>query len=267
MANEEVIRQQMEETRTSLTEKLETLENKVVQTVQGATDAVSDTVATITGTVQDTVDSVKDSVASVKDSVEDTVSTVKDSVAEGVETAKEYVDVRGYVESYPWLSLSASVAAGYALGMLLGRRQEQPSAFAKPIEAARMGDGRTHHRNGGHHRRREEKSQGASWLGEFAPEISKLKGMALGALLGTAREMIAKSMPGHMGQQISQLVDNITTKLGGEPMSHSDWESIQKTGGYSSEGGGYESRDEAKMGGPVGSTRRQGPQTMGRFDR
>jgi ElaB/YqjD/DUF883 family membrane-anchored ribosome-binding protein len=262
MANEEVIRQQMEETRTSLTEKLETLENQVVQTVQGATEAVSDTVATIKDTVEETV-------TSVKDSVEDTVSTVKDTVSGSVETVKEYVDIRGYVAEYPWLMMGASIAAGYALGAVLGGRQEQPSPFARPIETARVTDGppRTPQRNGGHHRRREEKFQAASWLGEFAPEISKLKGMALGALLGTAREMITKSMPGHVGQHLSQIVDNITTKLGGEPMSHSDWESMQKAGGYTSEGDSHESRDEAKMGGSVGSTRRQGPQTMGRFDR
>lgn len=264
MANEEVIRQQMEETRTSLTEKLETLETQVTQTVQQATEAVSDTVATIKDTVQDTV-------TSVKDSVEDTVSTVKDSVSSGVETVKDYVDIRGYVEAYPWLTLGASVAAGYALGAILTRRQDTSS---KTVDIARMSESRlsespsrTPHRNGGHQRRREEKSQASSWLSEFTPEISKLKGMALGALLGTAREMITKSMPGHMGQHLSQIVDNITTKLGGEPMSHSDWESMQKSGGYSSEGDSHESRDEAKMGGSVGATHRQGSQTMGRFDR
>jgi ElaB/YqjD/DUF883 family membrane-anchored ribosome-binding protein len=261
MANEEVIRQQMEETRTSLTEKLETLENKVVETVQGATEAVSDTVATIKDTVQETV-------TSVKDSVDDTVSTVKDTVSGSVETVKEYMDIRGYVAEYPWLMMGASVATGFALGALLGGRRDELAPMTRPIETARVGDGppRSHHRNGGHHRRREEKSQ-ASWLSEFAPEISKLKGLALGTLLGTAREMIAKSMPGQMGQHLSQIVDNITTKLGGEPMSHSDWESMQKAGGYTSEGADYESRHEAKMGGSVGSTRRQGPQTMGRFDR
>lgn len=262
MANEEVIRQQMEETRTSLTEKLETLENKVVETVQGATDAVSDTVATIKDTVQETV-------TSVKDGVDDTVSAVKETVSDSVETVKEYMDIRGYVAEYPWIMMGASVAAGFALGALLGRRQDPMSPLTRPIETARVSDGpgRTHHRNGGQHRRREEKSQAASWLGEFAPEISKLKGLAMGALLGTAREMITKSMPGQMGQHLSQIVDNITTKLGGEPMSHSDWESMHKAGGYSSEGEGYESGHEAKMGGSVGSARRQGPQTMGRFDR
>jgi ElaB/YqjD/DUF883 family membrane-anchored ribosome-binding protein len=263
MANdEEVIRHQMEETRTSLTEKLETLENKVVETVQGATDAVSDTVTTIKDSVQDTV-------TSVKDSVEGTVDTVKDTVAGSVETVKDYMDIRGYVAEYPWLMMGASVAAGFALGALLGGRRDELSPMTRPIETARVGDGppRAHHRNGGHQRRREEKSQVSSWLSEFGPEISKLKGLALGTLLGTAREMITQAMPGQVGRNLSQVIDNITTKLGGEPMSHSDWTSMQKAGGYSSEGGGYESRHETEMGGSVGSTRRQGPQTMGRFDR
>ena len=46
MANEEMIRQQMAETRTALTEKLEILEDKVSDTVMDATNAVSATVET-----------------------------------------------------------------------------------------------------------------------------------------------------------------------------------------------------------------------------
>jgi hypothetical protein len=155
-------------------------------------------------------------------------------------------------------------------------RQPKMDMAALRASDSRISEARPHHRNGGHRegghrdggqRRREERSQASSWLSEFTPEISRLKGMALGALLGTAREMITKSMPGQMGQHLSEIVDNITTKLGGEPMSHSDWESMEKSGGYSSEGGHHESGDEAKMGGTMGSTRRQGPQAMGRFDR
>jgi len=44
MENEDVIRQQMEDTRTSLTEKLETLEDKLVSTVTETKAAITDTV-------------------------------------------------------------------------------------------------------------------------------------------------------------------------------------------------------------------------------
>ena len=47
MENEEVIRRQMEHTRESLTDKLETLEDKLLHSVQQATSAVTETVAKI----------------------------------------------------------------------------------------------------------------------------------------------------------------------------------------------------------------------------
>jgi ElaB/YqjD/DUF883 family membrane-anchored ribosome-binding protein len=97
MDNEsEVIRQQMEETRTSLAEKLETLEQQVVGTVQGATTAVADTVE------------------SVKDAVQETVSTVQESVHDAL-------DLSRHVERHPWAMVGGSVALGYLAGRLLGR--------------------------------------------------------------------------------------------------------------------------------------------------
>jgi len=264
MANEEVIqpeqeiREQMEETRTALTEKLETLENHVVETVQGATHAVTETVENIKDSVQETV-------STVKDTVEGTVTAVKETVSGSVETVKEYMDLRAWVEEYPWLMLGGSVGLGYLLGAMFPK----PEPF-KAEELARVSDGppraHAHTRNGGQHRRRHAAPAQPSWLAEFAPELSKLKALALGALFGTAREMISRSVPPHMGQQLSQIVDTITAKIGGEPMSHSDWESSTPSG-YRTEGGSDEGGDQAKMGGSMGSAQRKGPQAMGRFDR
>ena len=56
----------------------------------------------------------------------------------------------------------------------------------------------------------------------FAPEIAKLKGLALGVLFGTAREMLVSSMPEHLGEQVKSVVDNVTRKAGGEPLPSSD---------------------------------------------
>jgi ElaB/YqjD/DUF883 family membrane-anchored ribosome-binding protein len=276
MANEEVIRHQMEDTRTALTEKLETLENQVVetvqgavQTVQGATAAVSETVATIKDTVQDTV-------CTVKDTVEGTVAAVKGTVQDSVETMKDWMDVRVHVDRHPWLMVGGAAAIGFCVGAMLGKR---PSA-ALPVEAVRVepprpevprattGQRLHHHPNGGsREKRRQEPSSTmastmASWLSEFTPEINKLKSLALGTLLGTAREMILQAVPQHMGQQLKDIVDNVTTKIGGEPIPSSDWANAP-----SSQGESHEERDETKMGGAVGSTHRQGQKTVGQFDR
>src|SRR5262245_1321712 len=99
----EVIKMQMEETRSALAEKLETLEQHVVGTVQEASAAV-------TGTVTD-----------VRAAVQDTIGTVKDSVEETVTSVKNTFDLSRQVEQHPWIMLGGSVAAGYIVGRLLNR--------------------------------------------------------------------------------------------------------------------------------------------------
>jgi ElaB/YqjD/DUF883 family membrane-anchored ribosome-binding protein len=222
----EVIRQQMEATRASLTDKLEALENKVVGTVHGATTAVSDTVA------------------SVKDAVQETVQTVKGSVRETVASVKDTVDITHHVETHPWLMFGASVAAGFLGGkLLLGPAPARRSAYearhpgdwgrgparrGEALGAAADFDGA--HEGNGHHeqytgpraeaRAKEERVQGlVSQITErFGPEIEKLKGVAVGTLLGFVREMLTRSVPEQLGAQLSSVVDDVTRKLGGQPV-------------------------------------------------
>jgi len=222
MADETMIREQMADTRTALTEKLETLEQKVTDTVKEATAAVSDTVSSIKESVTDTV-------STVKDSVQNTVTAVKDSVQGGVDTVKDWLDIPAHVDQRPWLMMGGSVLLGYCVGRVLSKTAG--SSFpAKPADAARSeaGNGsRLHHATNGGTRgkRRHEPTSGASWLSDLGPEIEKLKGLAVGTLLGTVREMIVKAVPEHMGQQLKEVVDNVTTKLGGHPIPSSDLQS------------------------------------------
>jgi hypothetical protein len=53
---------------------------------------------------------------------------------------------------------------------------------------------------------------------QYGPEISKLKSVAIGTLLGFGREMLTRSVPPHLAGQLSQVVDDVTRKLGGEPV-------------------------------------------------
>ena len=87
-----------------------------------------------------------------------------------------------------------------------------------------------HSTNGGHHRRhRESKPAGfTNFLAELGPEIDKIKGLALGALLGTFREMLIKGMPEHMGHQLGEIINSVTEKMGGNPMPGSDWNFSEK---------------------------------------
>jgi len=109
----EVIRQQMEDTRSDLTRKIEALEHQVVSTVQSTTSAVTNTVESVKDAVQETV-------SAVKGTVSDTVCSVKETVSDTVEGVKETLDIRHQVEEHPWLMFGASVAAGYVGGLVLG---------------------------------------------------------------------------------------------------------------------------------------------------
>lgn len=205
MANEpevndpEVIRQRMEQTRMALTEKLETLENQVVETVQGATSAVTETVE------------------SVKDAVQETVCTVKESVSDTVETVKHTFDLPLQVERHPWVMFGGSVAVGYLAGTLLpsmGPRRVDWDAMSQPAEPKAFRATEEPARPNG------RSSQSSQWLGgltqTFGSEIDQLKGLAIGTLLGVARDFLVQSVPEHLGDQVKELMDNFTTKLGGQ---------------------------------------------------
>jgi len=244
---EEQIQQQMAETRASLTEKLETLEQKVVGTVEEATTAVSETVDVI------------------KDSVQGTVTAVNETVKESVETVKDWFDVSAHVQEHPWLMVGGSVAVGYCMGAILSKAPQghAPSAISNyPVGMQSLSNSGT----------REERPSMAgtqtpikSALSAWAPEIDKLKGLALGVLFGTARELITSSVPEHVGKHLKEIFDSVTRKAGGEPMSSSDLSDLLPRPQESPlHDGSHGERDEAEAqrqlkpgGGPVETASRR----------
>jgi len=204
--SEETIQLQMQETRASLTEKLETLEQKVVGTVENATAAVTETVDAI------------------KESVQETVATVQEGVKDGVDSVKDFVDVPAHVRRRPWLMVGGSVAVGYCIGTFLLPSLQSRSTPAPASRAPWLPD---QSKNGGSQRRAEALPPPAPAApeppGMFAAEVAKLKGLALGVLFGTARELLVSSMPTHIGEQLKEVVDSVTIKLGGDPLPSSDW--------------------------------------------
>lgn len=215
-AEPEVIRHNMEETRASLADKLETLENQVVETVQGATSAMADTVDSVKLAVQDTVDS-------VKETVEDTVHSVRNTF-----------DLERQMHRHPWAVLGGSMAVGYIVGHLVSNRRhhwsddgyypgsrmtravetglsglaESPPASQAPV--AKAGAGAT------------ALAESASWLADvakpFEPELQKLKGLAIGSLMGLVRNVVIDAMPPGLKPQVGEVLDSFTTKLGGQPV-------------------------------------------------
>jgi len=198
----EVIRQQMEETRSSLSEKLETLEQQVVETVQGATSAVAETVE------------------NVREAVSETVSSVTDSVQETVHSVKDTFDVPLQVERHPWMMLGMAVATGYVGGYLLERKPRdhyrsmsesrasrapvylapQPSVPPAPPTPPQPGFL-------------------SKLADQFGPELNKLKGMAIGMGLSAVRDMVTNAAPPEMKEKLNEVLDGVISKLGGDPQA------------------------------------------------
>jgi ElaB/YqjD/DUF883 family membrane-anchored ribosome-binding protein len=200
----ELIRHQMEETRSSLNEKLEALELKVTSTVENAANSVSET-----------------------------VEAVKESVHSSLHSVRDLLDVRGHVQRHPWPMVGGSLAVGFLVGWYLTKKT--PKYTAAPSRP-RYGDyaggedlshgyaaAQTAVRNGaGSPRSEPAKDKGPSWLSgvasALAPELDKLKGLAIGTVTSLVRDVVADAIPPQLKPKVTDFMDNVTTKLGGEPI-------------------------------------------------
>jgi hypothetical protein len=198
----EVIRQQMEETRSQLADKLEKLENQVSDTVQSTTEAVTDT-----------VEAVKETVENVTTSVKDTVQNVSEAFDLGRQT-----------ERHPWIVFGASVAVGCLAAQLFGgqaekslQRGSRQEPYPVPPTQPPLGAVPRQTELPAPPPAQAESSQNGkkSWFWE---ELGKFKGLAVGAVMGVVRDLARKGIPGQVGERLAEEVDHLTTNLGGEPI-------------------------------------------------
>jgi len=201
-----VIREQMEHTRNSLTEKVEAIEERVSSVVKDTADAVNHTVQAVTESVENTVHSVSDSVHSVKDALDNTVHSVADSM----HSVKEALDLSTYVEKYPWIAMGGSVALGYAVGCLLTSSKNgttSSQAWSAPAPSPSGGTSQP---------AASSTSSGGSFLPEsWMPMVDKLKGLAVGTAAGVLGEMVLNMVPESLKDNMARMIDETTEKLGG----------------------------------------------------
>jgi len=202
-----VIRDEMEQTRANLAEKLGALENQVRETVSGATEAVSSTV----------------------EGVKDVVS----SVSETVETVTETFNVTRQVEQHPWMAVGAAMATGFVLAQVIGRPSHlaegappatspppappQPAASHHATSQATGAPQPTqqHHESGVMH---SLEAMLPDMKGVMGTVVSSLGGLAVGGLMGVIREMAARGLPPEWKGDVSRLIDQVTTQLGGKTL-------------------------------------------------
>jgi len=216
----EVIRDEMEQTRANLADKLGALENQVRETVSSASE-----------TVTSTVEGVKEVVGSVSETVGD--------VTEALNVPKQ-------IEQHPWAAIGIALAAGCTVGYLLsGSRHPQPryeprpeprpqpmpdlslqQVTPTPMPAATLPPTpmptapEPEHHEGLLDKAKEllpDMDSVMPHLKEIGNTvISGLGGLAVGSLMSVIRELASQNLPQEWKGEVSNLVDQVTRQLGGK---------------------------------------------------
>jgi ElaB/YqjD/DUF883 family membrane-anchored ribosome-binding protein len=180
----EVIRHQMEETRSSLADKLGELEGQIRGAVEGATNLVTDTAET----------------------VQETIHNVTETVQDTVHTVAEAFDLSKQVERHPWPMMGAAVATGFAGSLVLSRLggvTEVASSAASSLNGATS-----------------RVAAAVERPGPIRDVLTRVKGLAIGALMGAVGDMVVKALPSQYAEDATKIVDDLTVQLGGKPREH-----------------------------------------------
>jgi ElaB/YqjD/DUF883 family membrane-anchored ribosome-binding protein len=191
------MRQDIDCTRAAMADKLEALEDRVMGTVQSA-----------------------------QETVEDSLQMAKDTMA----TVKRNFDLKYQVEQHPWAMVGGCFLAGLALGGLflrVRRRSSQapqrlagngaPLAEGPRLFAEQRGNGSV--ASAAPPLRSQSMSASRpAFFDRFQEEIDKVKGMAIGYVMGLARDSIKHAVP-QLASQIDDVMNSVTTKLGSKPVS------------------------------------------------
>jgi hypothetical protein len=168
-------------------------------------------------------------VESVMDTVQDTVDTVKDTVQGTVQSVKDTFDISRQVQAHPLAMFLGATAVGFVAASLLIRKSAPPPAAARPGKGPVPAP---ENRNGGVEARNPYAAAARmatptpapeppkkNWIADhYGEELAKIKGLAVGAIGGLVRELLTASASQSMAEQIKDVVNGITVKMGGHLM-------------------------------------------------
>ena len=107
---ESSLERDIEDTRAVMTEKIDMIENRVNETMEG-------TKATIDN-VMDKVKGVQETIDTAKSTIDNILETIKQTMEETIERVKYTSTVIEQVDQSPWIMLGSAVLTGYVLGGL-----------------------------------------------------------------------------------------------------------------------------------------------------
>jgi len=185
------MREEIDCTRSDMADKLEALEDRVMGTVQSA-----------------------------HETVDDSIQMARDTVA----TVKRNFDIKYQVEQHPWAVVGGCFFVGLALGGLyLGVRRgsrQAPNRPAADETRVYMPSKLTNGSIAAAASPPQPYSTSANrpgFFGRFDEEIDKVKGMAVGYVMGLVRDSIKDAVP-QLASQIDDVMNSATTKMGSKPV-------------------------------------------------
>ena len=194
----------IDKTRSDLTDKLQTLEDQVKDTILNTTGRVEETIEQVTSTVQETVESAK--------------STVNETVG----AVRQTFDLEYQMQVRPWTMMAGSVCVGLLAGALVGRQTrgrslgEVASSGYRGLSQSLASAGSAAQDDA--QRAREQGPSLASQLyHQFEPEIQQVKELAIGYAAAMLRDMIKQAVPA-LRDQVDEFMNRATTKFGGQPV-------------------------------------------------
>jgi ElaB/YqjD/DUF883 family membrane-anchored ribosome-binding protein len=167
--------------------------------------------------IAETRSSLADKLEALENRVTDTVETAQAAVEESVEAVRRTLDLKYQVGQRPWVMVGSLVAAGSVVGYFISRRLASPTVRPDRDGARRSAprvvvDGEPCPRPATegalalpHHRP----------PGLFAEEWRKLRGLAVGAGMALIRDWLKEEAP-QFADRIDELMNSATAKLGGE---------------------------------------------------
>ncbi|HKI30673.1 MAG TPA: hypothetical protein VKA46_02190 [Gemmataceae bacterium] len=210
----DVIREQIEGTRSSLTEKLETLEADVKETVESAKE-----------TVESAREAVEETLTTARETVRETISSVTETVHDATESVKRNLDLEYQVHRHPWAMLGLSLVSGVALGAFLGGRrirgrrvaQRLPEAAVEPPERAPSAPAAPPSRLT--HEGPNRPGFMDKLTSQLGAEFEKAKDLAIATLVGAFRDVAKRSIPA-LGSAVEDLMTHAASQLAAPPQQH-----------------------------------------------
>jgi uncharacterized protein YoxC len=176
----EMIREQMDETKSQLSDKLVSLEQQVSETVQSTGTAVNATV----------------------EAVQETVESVTGAVQDAVQSVSNAFDVPRQIDRHPWLFLGGSIVFGCLAVEYFARSAKRPRQTPETNAPSAPAADNSEHGNG------ETATQPVATAAALAAAYEsgarssswqQLRSIAMGAVIGIVQDVAARAVPQVIG--------------------------------------------------------------------